>query len=182
MREKMIEHIFLGELSRCLWQRGLFAEVLRPESDFAGYDLVLECRSILRHIQLKASYRDAATDEVSVQTKLASKPSGCVIWLTFDPVTIALGPFLWFGGAPGMPLPPLGGRIPRHSRANSQGIKAERTGHRRIKKASFRALPSISAVADALFFPANDVGTSICPEDSSSGDYRDRLACSGHSS
>lgn len=148
LREKMLEHIFVGALSRCLWLRGITPEILRPETDVAGYDLAIECQGVLRHIQLKASHRDAATSEVSIQTKLAAKPSGCVIWMRFDPATVELGPFLWFGAEPGMPLPSLGERIAKHSR----GDKRDRNGHRIVKKSSFRPLPSISDVVDALFF------------------------------
>jgi hypothetical protein len=48
---------------------------------------------------------EAKTARVGINAALQSKPSGCVIWLRFDPVTLALGPFLWFGGEPGKPLP-----------------------------------------------------------------------------
>jgi hypothetical protein len=40
---------------------------------------------------------------------LASKPSGCVIFLRFDQHSLDLGPFAFFGEAPGEPLPDLTG-------------------------------------------------------------------------
>ena len=49
-REKLIEHLFIGELLRSLWQlklRGV--EILRAETDAAGYDLVIECRANTAH-------------------------------------------------------------------------------------------------------------------------------------
>ena len=108
LREKLIEHVFIGDLLRCLWKRrALDVEVLRTEVDRGGYDLVLECNRVLRHVQFKSSHRGAKTSEVSVNLKLAGKPSGCVIWVLFDQDTLELGPFLWFGGAPGAPLPPV---------------------------------------------------------------------------
>ena len=54
-RERLIEHLFVGEVLRTLWLSGISeVEVLKSEVDGEGYDLVLECRSVVRHIQLKA--------------------------------------------------------------------------------------------------------------------------------
>ena len=62
LREKVIEHLFVGDLLRCLWRRGSRdIEVLRAEVDRAGYDLVLESNGVLRQVQLKASYLGART-------------------------------------------------------------------------------------------------------------------------
>src|SRR5690348_11942590 len=67
LREKILEHILIGELLRVLWQTGRRnIEVLRAEVDCGGYDLVLEANGIIRHIQLKSSYRGASTAEVDV--------------------------------------------------------------------------------------------------------------------
>jgi hypothetical protein len=54
LRERIVEHVFLGDLLRALWNRGdRDIEVLRPEFDTHGYDVVLSCRSIERYLQLK---------------------------------------------------------------------------------------------------------------------------------
>ena len=46
-REKVLEHLFVGELLRCLWRRGIRnMEVLRAEVDMGGYDLVVEARVV----------------------------------------------------------------------------------------------------------------------------------------
>src|SRR2546422_3216376 len=101
LREKLIEHVFVGDLLRLLWRSGaLDVEVLRAEVDRGGYDLVLESNNVLRQVQFKSSHRGAKTSEVAINLKLAGKPSGCVIWVLFDQDTLQLGPFLWFGGAP----------------------------------------------------------------------------------
>jgi hypothetical protein len=56
LREKLLEHVFIGELLRCLWRSGRRdIEVLRAEIDASGYDLVLECNGVLRHVQFKSS-------------------------------------------------------------------------------------------------------------------------------
>ena len=81
LREKVLEHLFVGDLLRCLWCRGSRdIEVLQTEVDRGGYDLVLESNGFLRHVQLKASYRSAKTSRVGININLAKKPSGCVIW------------------------------------------------------------------------------------------------------
>ena len=76
-REKMLEHIFIAELLQEAWLvRGQTTEVLRPEVDNAGYDLVLECGRIRRYIQLKGSRLDGKAKSKDVNPKLA----GCVVW------------------------------------------------------------------------------------------------------
>ena len=109
LREKVIEHLFVGELLRVLWRQGRTDfEVLRAEVDNGGYDLAIECGGVLRHIQLKSSHSTARTGYVNVHINLSAKPSGCVIWILFDPETLELGPFRWLGSEPGVGLGDLG--------------------------------------------------------------------------
>ena len=138
---------------RHLWLRGFARmELLKPQVDDSGYDLVLEANGIVRHVQLKASYHGAATSRVNVHLALAEKPSGCVIWLRFDEATLDLGPFLWFGGEPGAKLPDTSSfKISKHAKANAQGIKSERPSLRTIPKAQFTLLTSIDDVVARLF-------------------------------
>jgi hypothetical protein len=151
-REKLIEHLFIGELLRHLWLHGIRdVEVLRAEVDSGGFDLAVECGGILRHIQLKASHKTAKTDSVGINIALSRKPSGCVVWLFFDESTLEFSAFRWFGAEPGRQLPALGDRIARHSKANSRGEKTARPQIREIRKSAFRSLGSIEEVADALF-------------------------------
>jgi hypothetical protein len=151
-REKLIEHLFIGALLRHLWLQGIRdVEVLRAEVDSGGFDLVVECAGILRHIQLKASHKTAKTDSVGINMALSTKPSGCVIWLFFDDTTLDFCSFRWFGAEPGKRLPELGNKIARHSKANSTGEKTARPHIRELRKSSFKPLNSIKEVADALF-------------------------------
>jgi hypothetical protein len=126
-------------------------EVLRAEVDKGGYDVVLEANGIIRHIQLKSSHRLAKTSDVSINIALARKPSGCVIWIRFDSETLALGPFLWFGGEPGAALPLLGDQVGKHTKPNTKGLKTERPNMRILKRGRFTVLPTIADVAPALF-------------------------------
>lgn len=55
-REKLIEHLFISEMLKLSWKKGdCQLEVMKPEVDNAGCDVVLENNNIIRHIQLKAS-------------------------------------------------------------------------------------------------------------------------------
>ncbi len=80
LREKVLEHVFVGELTRHIWlTREHDVEVLRAETDSSGYDLVIECNGIVRHIQLKASAHSAKTRAQKINMKLGLKPAGCVV-------------------------------------------------------------------------------------------------------
>ena len=152
-REKLLEHLFIGEVLRALWSKGVTdAELLRPEVDCAGYDVVITCNKIMRHIQLKASHLDSATARQSVNLRLADKPGGCVVWMRFDPTTLELGPFLWFGDSPGKPLPDIRELpVAKHTKGNAHGIKAERPNIRVVSRGQFEAVGTITALIQKLF-------------------------------
>lgn len=152
LREKVIEHTFLAELSRSLLlDLAMPFEVLRSEFDAFGYDVVIEANRVLRHIQIKATVATGSRAHVDVQVALVEKPGGCVVWMFVDPETLRLGPFLWFGGTPGQPLPPLGDRAVRHTRGDSAGTKKVRTGLRRLPKGLFARFDAIGDLAMAMF-------------------------------
>jgi len=152
LREQALGHLFLGQLLTFMWCNGRRdIEVLKSEVDRGGYDLVLESNRIIRHVQLKSSFRGSKVREVDISTKLLHKPGGCILWLEFDRETLAIERFYWFGGEAGNGLPDLGVRISRHSRGNSKGEKNPRLGHRVVAKSDFDLLADISAVEEKLF-------------------------------
>jgi len=152
LREKIIEHLFVGELLRTLWRKGARrVELLRAEVDAGGYDLVLECNGTTRHIQLKSSYRGAKTSRVNINVGLRQKARGCVIWIMFDPHTMEIGPFLWLGNPPDQPAPSFGDRVARHTKGNRFGTKSERPNIRVVSKSDFKVLSSVGDLAHALF-------------------------------
>lgn len=173
-REKLLEHLFIGEVLRHLWRQGVTtAESLRPEVDSGGYDLVIECNGIIRHIQLKASYRGAKTARQKVNLRLAEKPSGCMVWMIFDKTTLALGPFFWFGSLPGERMQDIG-NFPRakHTKGNAHGVKAERPNIRVLKRADFQEVETIPELVKRLFGelpnakqPDDELGESLLPDD-----------------
>lgn len=152
-REALLEHLFVGALLRSLWLAGSFhVEVLKPQVDDAGYDIVLEAGGVIRHVQLKSSFRGAKTASQKIHLRLADKPGGCVIWIVFDPATLELGPFLWFGSAPGEPLPDLRSfKMALHTKGDATGYKAERPMIRVVPKGRFTPLDTIEDVLSALF-------------------------------
>jgi hypothetical protein len=165
LRERIVEHVFVGEALRALWRRGVAdMEVLRSEFDAHGYDLVLGRGSIVRHIQFKTGIR-SKPNRVSVARTLASKPSGCVIWICVS-LDLDLGPFWWFGGAPGEPLPDLAAfASPRSLRRRETGEKPLRLNHTEVPASLFRKLETIDQVLEALFGPLPDPGPLLACED-----------------
>jgi PD-(D/E)XK endonuclease len=152
LREGLLEHLFVGQIMRDLWLRGARDfEVLRPTTDAAGYDVVLAANGVIRHVQLKSSAIAGKTARQKINTALGRQPSGCVVWMRFDPVSLSLGPFHWFGGQPGQPLPDLGDRIGKHTKGNAEGIKAERKSIRILHKGEFETVHELSQVTDRLF-------------------------------
>src|SRR3990167_6468248 len=93
-REKLVEHLFVGELLKLSWQSeecGL--EVAKPEVDNSGYDLIAEANGVVRHIQLKSTYHGGKAATQKIHMRLSEKPSGCVVWIYFNENTLELGPF-----------------------------------------------------------------------------------------
>lgn len=152
-RERLLEHILIGEMMRRLWMKGItHLEVLKPQVDDSGYDLVLEANSVIRHIQLKASHHGSATREIKVNLRLANKPSGGIIWMKFDPVTLELGPFLWFGSVPGEALPDISSlAVARHTKGNAKGVKSERPNIRLVTKSRFTPVENMDELIVYLF-------------------------------
>jgi hypothetical protein len=109
-REKVLAYRFLAERTAELYRRDLAFNVLRSDVDTLGDDLVIEADGIVRHIQLKATYRGGKSTRVTTNFRLATRPSGCLVWMIYNPVTLGITTFRWFGGRPGAPLPDLARR------------------------------------------------------------------------
>lgn len=154
LRERIVEHVFVGAALQRLWQRGVTdVEVLRSEFDAGGYDLVMSLRKTVRHIQFKTIMVGGKAASVKVSTKLAEKPSGCVIWIVITP-KLELQSFLWFGGVPGQPIPDIASlKRARHTKANVHGVKAERANHRVVPRSRFERLATLDEVLERLFGP-----------------------------
>jgi hypothetical protein len=152
-RERLLEHLLIGELLKYAWLHcGASLEVSQPSIDRSGHDVVLEANGITRHVQLKASKVAAAASSQKVHVGLASKPSGCIVWVRFDPEDMRLESFLFFGGVPGESLKGLEDfKVAKHTKGNALGIKAERRNIRLVPKSQFRLISSIEELYVALF-------------------------------
>jgi hypothetical protein len=149
LREHIVEHVFVGEVLRTLWRHGATdVEILRPEFDAHGYDVVMSRGNVIRHIQLKTQ----AGGKVSVSRALADKPSGCVVWIGLNKETLQLGPFMWFGGLPGFPLPEiLSYPNPRRPTHDSKGTRPLRKHHHVLPPSVFTKLKTLDEVVVRLF-------------------------------
>ncbi len=168
VRENLIEHVFISELLQEAWfVREQRMEVLRAEVDAFGYDLVLECNGILRHVQLKASERSARTRTQTINVALQSKAGACVVWIVFwrdDPDAVdrlerahelrysTASPrlamqYLYFGGRrPRDGMPPLGDVVGRNPRTRSA-----RQNTRVLHMRQFDTISTTAALADRMF-------------------------------
>jgi hypothetical protein len=83
---------------------------------------------------------------------LTKKPSGCVVWIYFDSETLELGPFLFFGGMAGEPLPDISGfSTAKHTKGNAEGVKAKRPKIRVVNKGNFVTYSNIPELYNELF-------------------------------
>ena len=157
-RERLIEHLFVGELLKLSWQKRDFSlEVSKPEVDNSGYDLIVEANGILRHIQLKSAFAGAKTARQNIHISLANKASGCVVWVYFNEETLDLGPFLFFGGKPGEPLPDISGhKVAKHTKGDAEGFKSERPSIRVINKGEFTKHLTVNDLYKSLFIPQRE--------------------------
>ena len=153
-REKLIEHLFISEMLKLSWLKGdCQLEVMKPEVDNAGCDVVLELNNVIRHIQLKASKLGGKTPRQKVNIRLATKPSGCVIWIVFDEDTLELCSFYFFGAGAGKSLTGLEDtKIAKCTKGNANGLKAEWPNIRSLNKGQFTRYDDIEALYDVLFF------------------------------
>ena len=151
LREQIVEHVFVGDVLRLLWRRGITdLEVLRSEFDSHGYDLVIARGRTVRHLQLKTGTSRTPSD-VSVSLALGTKPSGCVLWIHVND-SLDMGPFFWFGQGPGQPLPPIETlKIPKRATHNKSGVRPERPNHRLVPSNRFTRVDTLDEVLDKLF-------------------------------
>lgn len=161
VREKILEHRLVSDLAEVMLRRGVEMDVMRSEFDAHGHDVVFEAAGVIRHVQLKAMVAGGKRRDVNVNVRLRSRPSGCVVWMVYDPATLQVIEYRWFGGTPGEALPDLGTKIARHAKGNATGEKTPRTGQRLVGKAMFEVLPGLAELADRLFGPARSPATSL---------------------
>ncbi|MCW2370781.1 hypothetical protein M2334_002980 [Sphingobium sp. B11D3D] len=152
--EKALEYQLVGKLIAKLLARGQRCEVLHGICDRDGYDVVIEAAGIVRHIQLKSRVQGGKNGKFDIATRLADKPSGCAILISWDRDTIRPTGFRFLGGAPGQPLDQLGDKVTTHSRYSGQGSKGPRPAYRSVPIGRFDKTATLDVLVDQLFGPA----------------------------
>lgn len=157
-REKLIEHLFIGELLKLSWLKyGCSLEIAKPEVDNSGYDVIAESNGVIRHIQIKTSTLSGKTAKQKIHVQLSEKPSACVIWIYFDEA-MNLIHFFYFGANAGHPMPSIADlKTAKHSKGNKDGFKAERQNIREIPKGKFKKINSIEDLYEQLFIVPNNL-------------------------
>lgn len=161
---KTLEYKLLGDISAELLLRGQALEVLRGDVDAFGHDLVLEAGGVVRHIQLKAKVRGGKSLEITCHTDLTLKPSGCIIWITYDPETYSAVEYASFGGAAGEKLPPIGDVVAKRSTRNGEGDRPLRHQHRILRYGRFDKITNIPDLVDWLFVGTKTPDRSLKPQ------------------
>src|SRR5664279_5701054 len=82
--ERLLELALIADLTQEAWfGRHQIVDVLHSTVDAFRHDVVLECGQVLRHVQIKGRAMNGTTTRYKINTRLADRPSGCVIWLGF---------------------------------------------------------------------------------------------------
>lgn len=153
--EQLTEHVFISEILQETWFRfGQVVDVSHSEIDATGYDVILECAGIVRHVQLKSSDRDAKAASQKVNVALSTKPSGCVVWLfrEEDPTNHRITlQYRFYGDKPGNRLDLSEFPRAKHTKGDAQGIKAERPNIRVIPKKEFVRVADTKSLLEKLF-------------------------------
>jgi len=154
--EQLAEHVFISELLQEAWFRfNTIIDVSHSEIDASGYDLLLECNGIIRHVQLKTSDVTARASKQKVHISLADKPSGCIVWILrgHDSRTNRLSlSYLFFGADPGKPFVISDQfKVAKHTKANAQGLKKDRPNLRQVPKSRFQPVTDTGHLLRLLF-------------------------------
>ncbi len=148
-REKVVEHLFVGELLRLFWTQNADVQVLRSEVDAAGYDIVLTKGRVTRHVQIKAS--TGKRKDFPINVSLASQPSGCIVWLVVNE-ELVFQQYYWYGARPGRRLPDIEAfPTARRTTPPRDGVRPERPSIRSVPCAEFIQVKSIEELAVKLF-------------------------------
>ncbi|MCY3794034.1 MAG: hypothetical protein OXG51_06625, partial [Gammaproteobacteria bacterium] len=136
-------------------RRGHFdTEILRPEFDAGGHDLVITANGVTRHIQLKTTILSGKQASWDASQRLADRPSGCLVVLHIDDQNLQIRRYRLFAGPPGGPLPDLTlYRAARQRKGDSKGPKVARGDRWAVPKGRFDIYEGAAGLYDALFGP-----------------------------
>lgn len=145
--EKIIEHIFLSEILTIAWKMSKKKiNVIRPEVDNSGYDLILECNGIMKFIQLKSSSENIKKQNIN--SKLFEKKEFAVILAIVDKEEMNIKEYYYYADK-NIVVTKL--KSAKHNKANSKGVKTERPNIKEIPNSGFVKLNSIMELLEKLF-------------------------------
>lgn len=148
--EKLLKIRFVSDLSRALWLTGCRDfDVLRSNVDDNGFDLMIEAKNVIRHIQFIFTANGDETLDAKVDYRLSTKASGCIIWVEYDPDTLNITTYGWYGTYQGLGLPRIW--VPERSSHNSDSIKPLTDNRRLLQKSKFTPVRSIHQLIGHLF-------------------------------
>ena len=146
--EKMIEHIFLSEILKESWVKfNIKINVLRPEVDDSGYDLILECQGISQYIQLKSTINEK-TIIPTVNSKLFKKKEFAVILIKVNKEEMIFKEYYYYADK-NISVENL--KSATKNKANTDGVKKERPNTKKIPRSKFVKLNSIPELLEKSF-------------------------------
>lgn len=147
----ILEHHFISDVLRHIWINSPdpeLPEITHSEVDDNGYDVVMEWKGVVRHIQLKSTV--SKDSPVRVNASLCRKPAGCIVLMTCER---DLGDvrYHWFGGRPSVRLELPDCKPARHTRANRLGIKGQSISSVMMPRRAFTSLSGVDELVEHMF-------------------------------
>lgn len=152
--ENVLQHVFLSDLCRALWQRDhtQTLHIYDNEVDDAGFDLVARLGNVVRHIQLKGTHTLGRARSISAHTALASAQGGCVVWMSYSADTLSIEHYRFFGQPAGAAMSDFS-HLPAAlaQRRDIRGQRRARPNHRVIRRSDFSQPLTTDELLDVLF-------------------------------
>jgi len=150
--ENFFRHGFLFELTQYLLLRNppVFVTILNAEVDDSGVDLVLNCGSVTRHIQMKTLNKNHAPNPYHIAKTLFLLPGGCVIWTIYDKEKLSISAYHIYGEKGNEKISPDKQQVGATRKKNGEVVSRPGYVHVKTGEADRKGL-KIGELADYLF-------------------------------
>lgn len=150
IREKMLLHIFLSDIYKWAWrQNNIALEILHSEVDDSGYDVVVSINNQIRFLQLKGLKGEGTTKTFNLNERLADKPGAAIVIINYSDNGDSFNTTYQYCEINREKLTNL--RTAKHAKANSQGVKAEREGIKKLPSRFLSNKVDCRTLIDTLF-------------------------------
>lgn len=157
--ENVLIHALVASLAQAAWKRDPWMDfqVFNSEVDDAGFDLALSSGGNMRFIQVKQTHAESTTAKWSLRVDFSKMPGACAVVVVFKAETLEIDHCLYFGGAPGEPMPSIeeGQATLSPGRRNAQGERKVREHYRDVPKRRFEGPFTTEELLERLF-PASE--------------------------